>query len=334
MPENLEIQSIVIHRIEKTVGEKSKLHLRKEVLPIDPMSLGFMFEVNRAYEKRSARKYGIFDVNAAFYPFQTCLDGYLKGENEFVNFTHQAMELYKQKIDLRSLATGGYVIFAHYFYKDSGNFLVIALNNKIGYAIDDTTLSISKRINLDFDNIDLANKVDINLWNNQEENYLSFIKGKKNISEYFLEFIGCTTNISPREETTKLVNIVSDFLNSLGLNFEQKQEVKSRILSYCGEKLKKDEEIEIKAIANLINPEDPDSFYNYATDEERRLNDSFFVDNSPLKRLKTVAYRGRDFLISFSEEALINSITYDEEENTLTINNVPDALKQEILNRL
>jgi nucleoid-associated protein YejK len=332
--ENLEVKEFIIHRIQKERGtDPSILTLRAGSLPLDDKVKDFLFNVNKTYEKKTAREYGAFNPNSDIYKFPSLLRDYLFKDLDFVELSHRSMKIYKTNLDKENFATGGYIIFSHYLNNGVQKFLVIGLNDKVGYAIDSDSLTLKGSIHLDLDKIDLANKIDVDLWATDEENYLSFIKGKKNVSKYFLEFIGCTNNISPKKISDNLVNALQDFMKNNNFDFERGLQTRARVLDYCNSQATEGKEVEMRTIANLVLPEDPDSFYLFATSEERRIGDTFHVDKDVIKRLTMIAYKNRSFKIAFENDALHDTIRYDESTNILEIHNVPRELKELILDR-
>ena len=179
----MDVKNMVIHKIEKKQGGQAKLTKASRQLPITDVHRNFMKEVKNVYYNKSNPIYGSFNAAEESYPYQVYLSHYLCGTVSFYDFTVSAILHFEKLINDVTLATGGYILFCH--FEAAENFIaVIVLNDKESYIINDN-LDVNANARLDIEKLDVANFTNCCKWSNNEEVYLSFTKGNKQISNYF-----------------------------------------------------------------------------------------------------------------------------------------------------
>jgi nucleoid-associated protein YejK len=216
----IRMKGFVIHRITKRAGKiVADLKLaKKEIIPTD-RERKFIAIVSEAYYKRSAPTYGIFDDSESNI-FKDELVLYHKKKQDFYTFSCKCMQRYKDIIKDVAPATGGFIVFSHYdnTFKKTEFLLIIAVNNKDGFMFNEEKLILEDIKNIELNKIDLACSVNLTKWNefqnenNQEiQTFLSFNKGNKDLSAYFMKFIGCANKTTSTESSKRLVRALTQF---------------------------------------------------------------------------------------------------------------------------
>jgi nucleoid-associated protein len=216
----LNLKSIIVHRVSKNRGEKARVKLRTEEWPITEKHIEFVTMVKEVYYKKSNPIWGVFDKNEEQYPFQLLVKNYLSGKNDFMSFSIKAIEHFEFTITDIPQATGGYVLFAH-FHDNFDFIMTIVLSHKSAFNIDDQ-LDLNKLLSLDIEKLDVANFLNIKRWRDSEETYLSFTPGRKEVSRYFKKFIGCTDQISSKQQSIRLKKALLDYFNKLEIPEDEK----------------------------------------------------------------------------------------------------------------
>ena len=323
----MEIKGIIIHDLKKDTGFNARKKAAKKPLTIKDKHKDFMTEVKEVYYKKSNPIYGVFDSASTSYPYQTFLDQYLKEEISFYHFTCQALDHFEKKINEITQATGGYILFCH--FKTTEEFMaVIVLNDKAIYIMDDE-MDIDTNAALDIEKLDVANFSNCTKWDNNEDVYLSFTRGRKNVSNYFKEFIGCTDYTSAKESSEKLKKALGDYLLGQGMDKEKIEAVKSEVFSYCEKRMKDKDDISLSAISALINQDQPELFKEFAASEKYEVS-SVFKGHPTLKSLRYYSYKSQELTIVFDSKLLDKKVVYDSATNELLIKEVPDRLKAQL----
>lgn len=324
----MDLRALIVHRLDKESNGVGVANLRQSLIPIEEKELEFINNVKETYYKKSNPNYGIFDSNTVSYPFQTMVTSYLSNETDFLTFTITAMEHYKSVINDVPVATGGYVIFSHYLLNQEEFLMTVMLNNSKKQFNINNDLSIDQLMSLDIDKLDMANSINITRWNNHENTYLSFARGRKQIANYFKRFIGCTDQTSAQQASENLKRAFLDYVGELDLETQAVEELRNRVFNYCTEKIKRKEDISLSHISSMIDEENPNLFSEFASSEEYSVNPMIKGHTKTLKNLKFYVFRSKNLTLEFDSSLVANhTITYNRESNELLIRNVPEALK-------
>lgn len=327
----MDLKAIVVHRLDKERNGNATVSLRDSLLPINETEQEFISSVNSVYYKKSNPTYGVFDPNTTSFPFQNMLRSYLENGDDFLKFSRNAMDHFRIVINDVTQATGGYVVFAH--IETSQEFvLTVMLNSKKQFNINDD-LSIEEILSLDIEKLDVANFVNISKWEDEEDTYLSFARGRKDITNYFRRFIGCTDQSSAKQSSKRFKRAVLDYLNNeLKIERDEIEDIRNQIFNYCTQKIKRKEDISLSHVSSMMDEENPKLFQEFAAREEYQVSPYVKGHKGTLKSLKFYVYRSKDLTIEFDSCLLNDRIAYDSNINELTIREVPDDLRQQILN--
>jgi nucleoid-associated protein YejK len=331
---NINLQGFIVHKVNKTAGERrATLKLANTIILPTDKERRFVAIASEAYYKKSAPTYGIFD-DLISNKFQNELISYNAKQRDFYTFSCNCMNYYKDNIKDVTPATGGFIVFAHYFDTDK-HFefvLVLSINNKDGYVFNEDRLTIEDTKNIELNKIDLACQINITKWNDYQGNqntdvktYLSLIKGNKDLSIYFMKFIGNANQTTSTESSKRLVNALDSFCKKNNYGREKTVETKNKVSDYCKDCMKEKKEISLSAISALIDIENPTLFQEYASDEEQAVDEIISGDAKVLRRIGSVKYKDKEgkLSIEFSNELLLDKkIIYDDKKKQLTIKDI------------
>jgi len=334
---DIEVSNIVVHKINKIGGQKATaLKLRDKELKIGKQEIYFVADTRKSFQKRSRPTYGIFDVKDAYNDFHVQLKAYVNDEVDFLTFTKKSMEYYENQIQKSAPATGAFVVFANYIYKDNKDryLLIFSINNNNGYNLNEEELTIQQILNLDLSKLDVAALVNISKWQKfvagDEEGirtYLSFIKGKKKLSDYFLDFIGCADKSTNTDSSKLLMSALNNYFEEEGYSKEEVKVRKKAIYDYCQTCIVQKKEVLLDQISYLVNEEDPERFATFASAEKYGVGEIVKPDNAVLRSLQYIDYRSPDLTISFSKTKLNKrEIIYNSQNKSLTIKGLPEDL--------
>jgi nucleoid-associated protein YejK len=327
----MNLNNIIVHKLNKEAQGKASLELRENYLPIGEREIEFVTNLKQAYYRKSNPNYGVFNGNAVAYPFQSLLRNYADDNSQFYQFTENAMSHLLGIINAVPQATGGYVVFAHYILQNEEFVIIVMLNNKKQYNINDN-LSIEEIFSLDIDKLDVANFVNLTRWNEENETYLSFARGRKEISKYFKNFIGCTDQTSAKQSSQQLKSAFLDYIDTLKIDIEAKENLRNDIFNYCIGQVKRKEDISLGHISSTIDNEQPELFQEFASGELYRVSANVKGHIQTLKNLKFYTYKSKKLSISFDSGLVNESIFYNEQTNELRITDIPDDLRQQLTN--
>lgn len=336
---NVNLTNIVIHKINKTAGDKkSTLKLAKKEIKAGNPEVKFIADVRESFNKKSVPTHGVFEDAFAHNGFQQAIIAYKDERIDFMQFSMDSMKYYKRVIEASAPATGGFLIFADFKITDNNNdryILVLSIDNKQGYNLNEVALAIQEIQNLELNKMDLASIVNITRWElssnpkNEIKTYLTFIRGKKKISDYFQNFIGCADKTTATESSILFLNTINNYIEEKGIEEKTAKEVKSKILDYCQDCNKRKKEILLSHVSFLFNEENPDDFSTYATDEKFGNSEIIKYDSKTLRTLKYIDYQSDDFTLKFNKKLLGTTIKINKDKTAITISNLPEELKSQ-----
>jgi nucleoid-associated protein len=328
----MELHQLILHKLDKAQNEVAKLELRKKPYVITDIEKEFISESKEVYYHKSNPNFGIFEENLISYPYQTLVNEYLEGDCDFLRFTSKAMQHFLTVIQQEQQATGGNVIFAHYTVNKEEFLLVMMLNSKKQFNVNED-LGLYDVLILDIEKLDLANTLNITKWKNSEDTYLSFAKGRKEISKYFRHFIGCTDQTSAVQSSKSLKGALLDYIGELKIDNFEKEDIRNKVFNYCVEKIKKREDISLSHISSMIDENNPENFKNFAASERYGVSSLVKGHRQTLKSLKFYVYRSKKLTIEFDSSLVNESIFYNENRNELRIKNIPAELRKQLTNK-
>ncbi len=336
---NINLKNIIVHKINKMAGEKkSTLKIADEEIKIGKAEIKFIADVRESFNKKSVPTHGVFEDEITYNGFQQAISSYKENEIDFMQFSVNSMNYYKKVIDGSAPATGGFMIFADFQVTDNNDeryILILSINNKQGYNLNEIALSIQEIQNLELNKMDLASIINLSRWElssnpeNDIKTYLTFIRGKKNISDYFQNFIGCADKTTASESSNLLVNTIEKYFKENEIPEKDAKEIKSKVLDYCQERNKSKNEILLTSISALIDENNPEKFAIFAAEERFGNNEIIKYDAKILRTLKFVEYSSQDLTIKFNKNLLGKSIKINESKSTITITNIPEELKSQ-----
>ncbi|MNI25305.1 Nucleoid-associated protein YejK [compost metagenome] len=338
---DIDISNIVVHKINKVGGIKNTaLKLAEKELIIGSQEINFVADTKKSFQDRSKPTYGIFDESNTFNDFHNQLKSYVTDKINFLDFTCSSMKYYENQIKKSAPATGAFVVFANYIYKPNRDryLLIFSINNKEGYNLNEESLTIQQILNLDLSKMDVAALINISKWQKSLSDktsdirtYLSFIKGKKKLSDYFLDFIGCADKSTNTDSSKLLLSALNQYMIQKNYSKEEVKSRKKSVFDYCQTCVKEKREVLLDQISYLLNDDDPEEFSRFASSEEYGVSEIIKADTNILRSLQYIDYKGSDLTISFNTNKLTTrDVIYNSEAKTLTFKNLPDSLIKQL----
>lgn len=347
------LKELIVHLIDKQADSSiSSLSLSNESVSASGTLERFLDELNKTYNSKSNKVFGRFieiggnggdDLsNAAeekgdsVESMEHLLSGFLNQQNNFVEYSHRAMNLLQHYINLASKATGGYVIFVNYTLFGSDFVLIAMMNNVSGISVN-RDLGIKNVDYLDISKLHLAARIDLTQWQEEAESsrYISMIRAREShkLSDYFRKFIGSDETIDSKKETSDLLMAVSQFCDDKVTEDEKKYQFKQKAAEYCIDQADKGQNVILKDFSNYAAEGAVDDFMNYVNSERFDLHSEISPNKSVIRRFNKLSGRNARVSITINEEALGNSVIFDADKETLTISDLPATLKAQLLNR-
>jgi nucleoid-associated protein YejK len=291
------------------------------LLDINDDSIGFISKLQETFSKRTFKQYGQFDNPTSSGKFSEILTKYLNNEKDFYALSVDAVKHLASHIeDSRGIRTGSYFVMAHYI--DKYEFVAVALISGIDdFSLNELNLELIKTMVLNTRQLDMACFVNIELFQDDKCDYLSFIKGKKDVTKYFVDFIGSIKQKAEKESTELLIKLVDCYLEEKNISTKDKEGIRNELFSYCQNMNKSASVVKLNIISGLVDKENPDAFIEFANNQNNRLSHEFAVDGTILKRFNRIYVRKKGISLTLPKSEFKSKLVVND--NSITIKGLP-----------
>jgi len=332
------LHRIVMHKIEKTT-RVGTVQLRDTLLNVASVDItNFAQAVSASYHKRTSKEFAKFKESPK-PTYEVLLNNYTGAETDenFLTFSKDAANHLKDEMNKKPTSTGGYLIFADYTIHDRF-IMAVLLNNKDGYTVDEDRLAIKMIDELNTDQIAMAGFINMSIYQSTTDarRYLSFMKGVKNISEYFVAFIGSDDDKATSKDMTKtFIRALRDYFTANSYESDTVSRIEGQVYNYCEDKRSNREPVSIEAISALINPEETTNFFEFTQEGDYQLNTIIeSIDKTQLNRLQVYKYIGQGLSLTFKRALYENGKVQLTDNDNKIIIEMPEDMKQSIIDEL
>lgn len=331
----MEIRNVIVHSIVKDqhqTDDEIQLHLRQDEFPLTDKIKDLLVAINKVYTYKTGKAFGSLNQLAAFSI--SLRHHVVEQTTPFIQFSQSSVTDLRSRIAAQPLSTGGYIVFTRFTSVNNKDFfMVVMLKSKEGLSFDDA-LELMDAHHLDLDKLHFAARIDLNAWiNNDEGSNVSFVKGRatSNVTRYFRDFLGIQEFSESIAATKKLVIAVTNYYRQhLGKTDDEVENYKKIVHDYCKNKDENNEAIYLDELSRTLDEENPENFMVYAQ-ENHEIPNEFSIDRNTLRKFIKYSGQDRDLSISFAASVLGTRVMFDQAADTLTIRQVPSALKAQLL---
>jgi nucleoid-associated protein len=325
------VVSVAIHDLKKIGGSDFEIVLGKDQLRVSPTVVRVVSELHKLYGSRASKAHGKFSADAVNYPAQTFISDFEKGQpKDFATLTQNLMGVLLVQARRKPGATGGHVLFAHFQNDGQAYLLVAIINDRLGALLNED-LDIHDVRHLDLDGFRFAGRVNMSAWIAGAERYIGFLKGKGDVADYFKEFLGCDTIVQDRADTATLIGILRGFAEKSKDLVKDKDAFLERAFKICERHIRENTPLDFEAFANELLPDSPSDLAGALGDPDVALGDGFVPDKRALRALVKFKVKTDLWSMEFDRRAIAQGkIVYDPDKKTITINELPDDLIQEL----
>lgn len=333
MPNNIE--KLVVHKLIKNQHSAASIELAESPIQLTPSAQRLIDHLLRLYVERPGKGYGKFEEDENNFPMPRFVRDYFVDHLiEYYDLSRVMMEHLQYRAGQEQLATGGYVLISQVNNGATDFLLVAIVTEVVGTAITDG-LEIVDSVHLDMSNLRVAGRVDLTAWQAGAERYVSFLKGRGEVANYFKQFLGCNDVLVAIQETQKLVKVIESFATEQHLEPDVRDQLFEQAYTYLEELGRNGNPISLDAFANRLWPESPDDLKTALAIEELQLSDGFVPDRRAIKSLMKFKAASTHWKLEFDRRGLRNGdIEYDRVNDKLVLSRIPETLRRELLDEL
>lgn len=339
----LDITTSIVHHLYCDAEGQFGLRLSPQALADDLDVLALLEELNRVYNAKPAKGYANFideqtiaqegEVPADRPLFKVYLEQWLNNELDFIQFSQQTARLLKDEISKYNFVESGFLMLADFEQMGDRFLLVSFLPIREGVMVQQD-LSVHRAAQLDVTKLQLAARINLTEYSAKIANNdcISFIKGRagRKVSDFFLDFLGCSERVNAKQSTESLVRTVQAFIGEEELAKDMAEQVRQEVYDYCDEQWQQGERIKLATLDERLQEKGAPSLRAYSENKERELLEEFPADKSALRQLVRFQGQGGGLSVGFDQKMLGERIHYEPATDTLTITGTPPNLRDQL----
>ncbi len=160
-----------------------------------------------------------------------------------------------------------------------------------------------------------------------------FRRGDKVLSDSFQQAVGFADPLDTVAQTKVFIESVSRYTDSL--DEAVASETRNRIVDYCIDQDKAGEPVKLDELSSHVNAEKPEALREYFVGNEALAAQREFIpDRKQLRQFVRISGRNENVSLSFTSDCIGETVIFDKEAETLTLRQVPLAVKARILDLL
>lgn len=342
----MEIVEATIHHLIKaaqTKGDGSVVMMpRAAALPVDEVLKNLCSDLLALYGK-TANSYGTLGQDPSLHVFPVRLRDYVRGLMNFQDLTTTALSLIADKMKSAMLANGGFALFLRYTHAGEDFFLIAMLKLRPGAGIDEQTLSLEPTLSIDLSLLHEAARINLTRWGDEQEPYLSFIKGRArtgDVTDYFRDALACQNFTSSSHHTQQVIKAADAFVEARADLATPEQKLEERIqmrkrLHDCF--VANQSEVVLTTLAAAIMPSHPEEFVSFLRTGSRasefQVNEVFTPHKATYAKIRRITGKiGTSVSVGFDvADVQAQRVYYDEACDGIVLKSPPEHLKKAIL---
>lgn len=330
----MEIKNCIVHEVKSEKGKKEvqTTERKKELDASDELQMLVDF-VLKSYRKESNLAYGDFKDP---HTFPEKLNEFLENKINFVDFSLRALAELKTSMEAQHFSTGGYLLFIN--FRDQSDYLLVVMLKEAAGLSFDKNLELKDVERLDLDKLHFAARINFSNWkaraaDDSKERYISFLKGASRVvvTEYFKNFIGIddSSYVDQKVNTRALKDAIRLYSKENKWDVHREHSMRTAVRDYGYKKVDAGEPIDLKVIANIMEPEKPEAFIKFAQRDNVKLQGGVSLSRHELGRFTRLTGKNNFMSVWIEEEALEGDKPKAIwKDGTLTIKEVPEQLKK------
>lgn len=329
------VAHVIAHRLLRPSPTANvELRLRDSEITLSGKAEELCRELKNTYVRKAGKSYGCFSDDTAEYPLGAWLRQYLEQSITFPSFCSYALKHLKLSIEKVEAPLDAMVLFVHEQIEARDALYIFLVEHSSGQYFDGDMV-LCDSLFLDTSSINLAAKVKIpELLADDGHNYLSLMRwrGEKELSEAFVEFIGLANKIDVAADTSQFLDLVTHYTDDLAP--EEAKQTRTAVVDYCLEQDKSGQPVVIAELAKQISHADKPSFSDFVVSRQPQAKNELIPDKAQLKNFVRISGRNELLSMSFASACLGETVVYDPQTDSITINNIPPSLKSRLVQHL
>ncbi len=331
----MSLKTWIVHGID-FAGPEGDVHIQEanEALPLNGVIEELFQALKTRYVTKPSKRYGKFSDEIGNAPFPQWLNQYRNEQMSFVSMTQKFLAHWRQLLDQQDCQINGHIVFCHESVVEADFLYIFVIQHAAGIYIDNQ-LTANDCLYIDTQGLDLAVKINLSAVNGDDDACISllFRRGDKVLTDTFQEAVGFADPLDTVAQTKVFIESVSRYTDTLGSD-EVAQETKNRIVDYCVEQDKAGEPVRFEDLSVHVNADSPEAFSQYIEQAPGLDRKQLIPDRKQLRQFVRISGRNENVSLSFTSDCLGESVVFDQENDTLTLRQIPLGVKARLLELL
>ncbi|WP_053979576.1 nucleoid-associated protein [Marinagarivorans algicola] len=327
--------SIITHRLLRTSPDAQVTKtLCEQLWPLNGKTEDCVRSLKHAWLKRGGKVYGRFSDDAGANPLPAWLKGWQNKSQTFVALSKQWIQQAEVLLAATENVLDVYCVFALEQLEAGDRLWLFLTGHEPAFAINGD-LQLDESHYLDVSRFLMAANINLTEWQaGDSAKYLTLVRaaGEKELSEWFMSVVGFTDKLDTAKQTEQLLAVVEDYAQKLPA--EQAEQTREKVVEYCLEQSKAGESVALAALSSSVTPEGAPEFKAFADAHDAKPAADLVPHAGQLRQYVRISGRNEQMSMSFSSGCLGEAVIYDAQSDSLTIHNIPPALKSRLLKHM
>ncbi|CAH0992594.1 Nucleoid-associated protein YejK [Sinobacterium norvegicum] len=299
-----------------------------QCLPVNDQTETLFSQLKHNFITRVGKKYGCFDTEGEAQFAASVSD--LCADSDLATLSGRLAEQVFNGLKEAQQSLSAYFVFGREKVAEEEFLYLFCIQLTEALQISEQ-LEINDTQFLNLSEIGFALRLNISQWQANEDKFLTMYSYRleKELVKALQDIIGFTSTVNANADTKALINSIQNYAHQLPE--EKAHDVRSQAFEYCESQHKAGEPIALDELSRQINQDEPQQFQQFVAEKvEEKPKPEVIADAKQLKALVKMAGRDKEFTLSFNSNTLGERIIWDEDNDTLTIHGLPNALKAQM----
>lgn len=328
------ITHAIAHHLACSTDGTARLALRPDELAVDENSQHLLATLKQSFLSRLSREHGHFEAEGEAAPLTSALQAWQEQTQSFAAMSAAFMEQLARQAEEQSLELDADCLFFIEASASGRLFHLFIVRRSSALAISDA-LEITPSHAIDTGPSLFGIKVDLDEWQERRDYaYLSLLppRGHPALAKTFSALCGFQRGFDKAEATLNFLAGVEDYARQLPA--EQLDDYRHQVVDYCSQQEEQDSPVELQGLSQALEGIDPAQFEHHMRAHGLDQAQGLMVDRRSLRQYVKFSGRERDLAVSFSSRQLDQRIFYDSASDTLSIQGLPKALREQLRRHL
>jgi len=252
----------------------------------------------------------------------------------FQRLINEAITAIKERVDAMAVITHSYCLWAHEQQGEQRYLYFFMVESSVTQVIN-ASFTIEPIEHLDPQALSFAIKIDVQALfsadsTRQQQDIVAVYlqRQQRKLAEAACLAFGFVSCINRQQETEMVFTGIERYTSAM--DEPEAMVFRNKAIAYCKEQEDRGEGVAINELSLTANEDKPEGFAEFFSQAQPDAPATLYPESRKLKQLVRFTGRGQGISLSFSSEAINQSVVYNHEQDTLVITDIPKSLKAQL----